>query len=294
MKDMSLFVEVATYKSFSQAADSLNMPVSTLSRRITLMEKDLGVRLFNRNSRTVKLTDAGSIYFDRCKFIVTEAKEAREALLHSVTSPTGTVRVSAPANFCQFMSGSLISFAKKYPTIRLHLQENENWSDLVTDRFDLEIRIGKLPDSSLIARFLTKFHLGLFSAPELFTTYEMPKHPQDLLHLPCISLRQQPHWTFIKDGVTEEVFFNPIYQFNSGHAIRNFTLAGLGISHLPLDIARNHVRQGRLIPILEDWQFPEKPVYIVMPSKKLPVRVSLFVDHLIEECALCTATTIFT
>lgn len=286
IKDIPLFVEAANSKNFSAAAESLDIPVSTLSRRIARLEKDLGVTLFRRNSRTVHLTEAGSVFFDHCKSIVTDVAEAKEALLSSVHTPAGMVRVSAPSDFGRFMGPTLVGFAKKYPKIKLDILEKEYWSDLMVDSIDLEIRVGDLPDSSLVARKLLDVKIGVYAAPSLLEGYPPISTPADLKNLPCLCLRSDLHWSLSKGDKKVEITVRPTHLFSSHSTLIPFAIGGAGITAMGQDLAALHVRSGDLVRVLPEWAFPARSIYIVTSSKKPPRRVSLFMDYLLEQVKL--------
>lgn len=281
LNDMPLFVEVAKQKSFTVASRVLNMPVSTLSRRITAMEKTLGVPLFLRNSRNVEMTESGKTFFEHCSYIVENAINACEALSQNMNIPAGKVRFSTNNDSYNFILPALKSFATAWPQIQLHIRFSDRWTDFLTEPFDLDMRVGSLPDSSLKARKLHSVEHGLYAAPDLIKTLPKLRKPEDIAALPCLVSYPHPGniWTMLKGKETRHITVTPIHSFNSIFATIDFTLAGMGIAYLPKVLVWQHARS--LIQILPEWQLPELDIHLVMPNHQLPLRVRLFFDHLV-------------
>lgn len=280
MKDMLLFVEVAACKSFTLAANNLEIPTSTLSRRIAALEKSLGVRLFNRNSRHVELTDPGKTFFERCDSIVSEAHAAREALTTASKTISGKIRLAAPPDFCLYCSAILIDFARLYPDISLEVQLQQSWVDIIGDAYDLNIRVGDMPSSNLVARKLNEFSSALYASPKLLETYATPQHPNDLLDIPTIRISRGTLWKLHKEDETVIIAPNSSFTVNSITLVADLTTAGLGVAELGTGLGDDFMKEGLLVPILPDWHLPSIPVYAVTASKDIPNRVSLFIDFL--------------
>lgn len=285
LKEMPLFVEVAKHKSFTLAAEALEMPVSTLSRRIAALEKNLGVPLLYRNSRNVELTESGKIFYERCDFIVSDAKEACEAVTQNMNKPSGWVRFSIPGDvYMSFFEGALSSFAKAWPDIHLGIHFTERWVDLLTEPYDLDLRIGDLPDSNLKARRVGSGRPWVCAAPSLVERYGMPAHPRDLANLPSIvNSHQNTGWDLTsKSGEKVTVKLKPAHSFNSISASHTFVLEGLGVGFLPKPLAENHIKQGKLLRLLPEWELPTISAYLVMAGSQIPLRVRLLIDHLVN------------
>ena len=287
LRDMPFFVEVAKQKSFTQAADILEMPVSTLSRRISAMEKTLGLPLFNRNSRNVELTDSGKIFYERCDFIVSDALEAVEAVTQNMSKPSGWVRFSIPGDvYMSFFADALNAFAAKWPEIHLNIHFTDRAVDLLTEPFDLDLRVGDLPDSTLKARRVGSGRPCIYASPKLIKKYFMPDKPEDLSRLPCITHTQRGNtWTLSRDNKNVLVNVNPVHTFNSISASLDFVLNGTGVACLPRPLAEHFVKTGELVKLLPDWLLPTISAYLVMPSSQVPRRVRLLIDHLVEYSA---------
>ena len=283
LNEMPLFVEVAKQRSFTAAADILGIPVSTLSRRIARMEDMLGVPLFLRNSRNVELTENGKSFFEDCAYIVENATNACETLIQNMNAPSGPVRFSTSLESFDFILPALKSFATAWPRVQLHLRFTDRWADMLTEPFDLDMRVGILPDSSLRARKINSVEQGLYAHPSLFETYPMPRVPDDLKKIPCITSHPHPGSTWTLSGKKGEhtVTLSPAYSFNSKHAAIDFAVAGLGVVYVAKVLAFRHLQTESLIRILPDWTLPNLDIHLVTPNRQPPMRVRLFMDHLI-------------
>lgn len=278
------FVEVATQRSFTRAAEILDIPTSTISRRIARLEKDLGVQLFNRSPRKVELTKAGEAYFKSCEKIVLDAKDAKDALLRSTKELAGDLRLSTPIDFGAYCSDIIVGFAQKYPEINIDVQNTEFWADLITDPIDLEIRVGEMPDSNLIARKLTELQAGLYASPKFLQKNPIPQSPDDIHKIPCLCLRQNPVWHLKKGDELIDISPQRVRcSVNSINTLTELAVAGLGLSFLNLYKGEALAKEGKLVRVLGDWSLPTKPVYIVAANRQIPARVRAFVDYLLAE-----------
>lgn len=282
LRDIPFFVEVAKTKSFTIAAENMDVPISTLSRRITSMEKDLGVRLFNRNTRNVELTESGKSFFENCSFILTEVENARERLLQNLKSPRGRVRISLPGDiFHTYMRGVLSRFAAQYPDIELEVHFSSRWVDLMTEPFDLEVRVGVLPDSGLKARKLATVYPAVYASRKLMEFYPMPQKPEDLKNIPCIILDVQGNtWELNKEKVRKVISVPTAHVVNNMGLVMEFLTAGLGAACLVAPFANIIEESHELVRLLPDWVGPDLDVSIVMASSQVPLRVRLFADFL--------------
>lgn len=282
LRDLPLFVEVAKQKNFTRAADVLEMPLSTISRRIQALEKELGVPLFYRSARKVELTESGKAFFERCGFIMAEAEAAWEELARNMKTPAGRVRISVPADIYHvYLRGAFGSFAAQWPGIQLYVNFSQRWVDLLSEPYDLDIRIGPLPDSNLKARKLVTLRPALYASPKLLEFYPAPEKPADLSKLPCI-IAHNGVWVMSKGEQTESVSVHPAHVVNSGGIALELALAGLGVTWLVPVIASRYEESGELVPLLPGWTYPSADINIVMASSQVPKRVRLFVEHLVD------------
>ncbi|MBL9053149.1 MAG: LysR family transcriptional regulator [Tabrizicola sp.] len=282
LRNMELFVTVASAGGFRAAADRLGLPNSTVSRRIAELERDIGLRLFNRTTRRVELTEAGQTYFDRCRRIIDEARLAHEELSGMVSQPTGLIRASVPVDFTLvYLADILADFVRAYPGIRLDLDVSPRQSNLVTDPVDLTIRIGEVSDPNLIARRLFSAELALFAAPTYLSGRDAILAPPDLLHHDCLRVVDRPLRLVGPNGQLQTIPAQGSFIANNVGLLHRLTRQGLGITALPIDLTREDVTTGTLVPVLPDWRPPPVPVNALTETRLLPAKVRVFIDFLI-------------
>lgn len=288
LSNMELFVEVAKAKGFRRAAEILDIPNSTLSRRVAQLEKLVGVRLLHRSTRKVELTAAGEVYFRRCEGIVSEARLAHESLLDQVERPSGVLRVSMPVDFAiSFLVPVIQAFGQKYPLISFELDLTPRNVDLMTDGFDFAVRMGPPPQipSTLIARPLGLLAHHLYASPTYLKSAPPLRHPSDLLQHVCL-LQAGPRTSmqWVLRSTTEEVVL-PLtsrYAMNSNGLCKAMAREAMGIVVAAVDNTREDVVAGRLQRVLPGWSLPPLPVHAIIESRLLPARVRLFIDFIIE------------
>lgn len=289
LNDVPLLVEVARQRSFSKAAEKLGIGVSTLSRRIKLLEKKMGVLLFYRDTRNVEPTDNGAYLLDRCSFVLEEVQRSYDSVIMNMQKPSGLIRISMFLDLYDgLLKNALLDFAAKWPDIQIEVTFQEDTVDMRTDPFDVAFITGTSVPPALITRKLLTIEPFLYAAPQLFDRYPIPKEPNDLLNLPCIVLQRFGcRWAMHngKRQVTVEV--QPKYSFTSVEMCRDFLLAGLGIALIRKERAEPDRAAGRLVRILPDWSGGfMHDVNLVMASSQLPQRVRLFVDHVVSQLSL--------
>ncbi|MGD9209396.1 MAG: LysR family transcriptional regulator [Desulfobacteraceae bacterium] len=284
LSNLPAFVEVAKHKSFTQAAENLDMYSSTLSRRIAALEKEIGVSLLLRNTRNVELTEAGRLLLERSVFILEEVKNTREAVVNNMLNPTGPVRVSMFEDiYNAVLRGVFSDFASMWPGIQLHINFNEWPVDLVTEPYDVDFRNGPLPDSSLKARKVITFETYLYAAPKLLEAYQTPLHPDELGTMPYINLnRVGPLLDLYRGTEHVNVQMRPVHSFGSISLVQEFTVAGHGVSMLRSHTAYHDEQAGRLIRLLPEWTGRKHDVFMVMAPGRMLRRVRIFVDYMAE------------
>ena len=288
LNDMALLVEVVKARGFRHAAEAVGIPNSTVSRRISSLEKAIGLRLLHRTTRKIELTEAGQIYFERCKRIVDEAKLAHEQLGEMLAQPSGVLRASLPVDFANIYLAPLIAeFARRYPGISFDFDLTPRLVDLVSEPFDVAIRMGKPPDSNLIARQLASLPCHLYASPRYLEQSGEPGHPADLAQHECIGFRTAKSnvWVLYKADESVEVAVGGRFQLNSVGLIRRLAALDLGIAVLPEEIVAEDVAQGQLRRILPDWVGPPTPVYAMTETRLLPAKTQRFIEFLRERLA---------
>ncbi|MNL23701.1 HTH-type transcriptional regulator DmlR [compost metagenome] len=281
---MALFVEVVKAHSFRKAAEAMAMPNSTLSRRISGLEKAIGLRLLNRTTRKIELTEAGQLYFDRCKRIVDEARLAHEQLGEMLAHPSGLLRASLPVDFANIYLAPLIAeFARRYPGISFEFDLTPRQVDLVSEPVDVVIRMGEPADSNLIARKLASLTRRLYASPRYLELNGEPSDPSELVNHECLRLRKAGKWQLSHSGEVVEVEVGGRFQLNSVGMLRRLATLDLGIALLPEGIAADDLRTGLLQPVLPQWQASPIPVYALTETRLLPAKTQRFIEFLREQ-----------
>lgn len=281
LDDMALFVEVVKARSFRRAAEGLGMPNSTLSRRISELEKGIGLRLLHRTTRKIELTEAGQIYFERCKRIIDEARLAHEQLGEMLAQPTGILRASLPVDFATTYLAPLIAeFSERYPGIGFEFDLTPRNVDLVTEPYDIAIRMGSQSDSSLIARPIANLTSYLYASPEYLSRFGEPGTPRDLTQHECLDFPKATQWTLESGEETVEVAIGGRFRLNSAGMIRRLSSLGRGIAQLPEEVVADELADGRLRRVLPGWQGMTVPVHALTETKLLPAKTQRFVEFL--------------
>lgn len=281
LADMALFVEVVRKKSFRGAAAALGMPSSTLSRRINALERSLGLRLLNRTTRRIELTAAGGIYFERSVRIVDEVRLAHEELASLADQPKGVLHVSLPVDFAQlFLAPHLAEFCSRYPDMEFKLDLTPRRIDLVTEPFDLAIRMGALPDSQLIARQLVKIPRHLYASPSYVDRLGVPNVPDELRTHECLLFPKETHWVLNCGPAVKDFEVNGRFRLNNVGMMRELAVQGLGIAMLARESAAADLAEGRLVRLLPKWSAPSIPVHALTATRLIPARVQRFMDFL--------------
>lgn len=272
-------------RGFRHAAEAVGLPNSTVSRRISSLEKAIGLRLLHRTTRKIELTEAGQIYFERSKRIVDEARLAHEQLGELLAQPSGMLRASLPVDFATIYLAPLIAeFARRYPGITFDFDLTPRQVDLVAEPFDVAIRMGHPPNSNLIARQLANLPCYLYASPRYLEHSGEPGHPANLAGHECLGFRPAKAnvWTLHNTDESIEVTVGGRFQINSVGLIRRLSTLDQGIAILPEEIAAEDVAHGRLRRILPDWEGPSSPVYAMTETRLLPAKTQRFIEFLRE------------
>lgn len=287
LNDMALFVEVVRAMSFRRAADAIGVPNSTLSRRVSALEKAIGLRLLHRTTRKLELTEAGQIYYERCKRIVDEAKLAHEQLGDLLAQPSGVLRASLPVDFATTYLAPLIAeFARRYPGIRFDFDLTPRRVDLVTEPFDVAIRMGESLDSGLIARQLASLPAYLYASPGYLASAGEPLQPADLSRHECLGFRTAKPLAWALHCPTSQaemqVEVGGRFQLNSVGMMRRLATLDLGIVLMPEAMVADELASGRLQRVLPLWQGVPVPVYAMTETRLLPAKTQRFIEFMRE------------
>jgi DNA-binding transcriptional LysR family regulator len=288
MANMEAFVRVAETKSFSEAARRLRSSKSLVSRQVAALEAELGVRLFHRTTRSLSLTEEGRGYHAQVARILNEIEEANLSVSKSQAAPRGRLRVSAPMSFGILHIGPAIrDFLARYPEVELDLSLNDRYVDVVDEGFDLAIRVGRLSDSSLIARKLGQYRMMLCASPAYLKQQGTPHDPDDLKTHRCLCYSTNslvPEWQFVsKEGKPWAVQINGPLHANNGDVLRAAALQGLGIVYLPSFIVGPDVQASTLASLLPEFVPTDTAIHAVYPhSRHLSPKVRAFINFLAE------------
>ncbi len=284
---MIVFARVVEAKSFSTAARQLGMSKSTVSKHVSRLEDRLGARLLNRTTRRLSPTEVGLAFYERCARIAIEVEEAEAAAMRLQSSPRGTLKVNAPMSFAMLhIAPAIPKFVARHHELSVDMTMNDRVVDLIDEGFDLAVRIGDLPDSSLIARRLAPNRRVVCAAPAYLARHGTPRAPAELGAHNCLgyTLGTSPNeWHFLGPGGEHSVRVSGNFQANNGDALRLAAREGLGLVTLPTFIAGDDLRSGALRAVLADYALPEGAVYAVYPhNRHLSAKVRAFVDFLVE------------
>lgn len=286
LNDMALFVEVVKARGFRGAAQALGMPNSTLSRRIGALEKAIGLRLLHRTTRKIELTEAGLIYFERCKRIVDEARLAHEQLGELLAQPSGVLRASLPVDFAvTYLAPLIAEFASLYPGITFDFDLTPRQVDLVSEPFDVAIRMGEPENSQAIARPLASLQANLYASPGYLERSGEPRTPADLGQHECLGMLKVGSWTLHEGAHTVTTPVGGRFMLNSVGMIRRLATLDLGIILVPEEIVADDLAAGRLRRVMPGWHGKPMPVYAITETRLLPAKTQRFIEFLRERLA---------
>lgn len=284
---MEVFVQVVDLGGFRRAAEKMNLPKVTVSTLIKTLETTLAVKLLHRTTRKISVTADGAAYYEHCLQILSQVREAEESLSATRMNPRGRLRVDAPTGLAsEVLVPALPDFFARYPDIRLELGCSDRWVDLIGESVDCAVRGGDLIDLNLIARRVGVMHYVTCASPDYLQRHGRPTHPGELVNHQCLdyfSARTGKiyDWDFVRDG--ERVHITPHSQFglNDSYAYAAAGVAGLGVVQMANFLMEPMIRDGRLVPILEEWSNNPMPIHVVYPQNRhLSNKVRVFVDWL--------------
>lgn len=287
LNGMSLFVKVVESKSFSEAAEKLEISPSAVSKRISRLEDRLGVQLLNRTTRRLGLTEAGAAFYERSARILTEVEEA-EALVSTLRkAPRGLLRVAVPMLLGQMQIAPLATpFLARFPEMRLELVFMDRAADLIEEGLDVAIRVDDLPDSTLVARRLAPHRRVLCGAPAYFERNGVPQTPEELVRHNCLTYG--PHhpsreWFFNTATGRRAVEVHGTLLANNAEGLRQAALGGLGMALLPTFLVGGDLSAGLLRPVLSEYVSADTAIYAVYPQHRhQSPKVRAFVDFMSE------------
>ncbi|WP_345810732.1 LysR family transcriptional regulator [Paraburkholderia sp. PREW-6R] len=288
LQSMRVFVKVADLGSFVGAAGALDLSTAVVTRHVADLEARLGVRLLNRTTRRLSLTESGSTYLERVRHILEDLEGVEQMVVARNHEPVGTLRIVAPVVFGLHSLAPVVqSYAARYPDVVPDVTLADRHVDLVEEGYDVGIFVARSTRSaSIVTRRLTTGHSVVCATPAYLEQHGTPMRPEDLLDHPCLSRPAE-------QGGEERVFTGPAGETrvrpanaiasNNAEMLRQFALLGMGVAILPSYLIGRDLAAGRLVSLLEDYRLPPIEVTIAYPSRlHLPAKVRTFIDHLVE------------
>ncbi|MGP5175403.1 LysR family transcriptional regulator [Psychrobacter immobilis] len=289
---ISEFVYVADYESFTRAAKELGISTAQVSRQISALEKRLNIKLLYRTTRKVSLTEEGRVFYQHCRGVLDGLDAAEQAVSNLQSKPQGRIKLTAPVTYGEQQLLPLVNdFMVQYRDIEVTAFLSNQKIDLIDGGYDLAIRIGKLSDSTMMAKKLSRRTNFVCAAPAYLEKYGIPHSLSDLSQHNCL-LGTRDYWHFIEDGKIDSgknadkeknLHVSGSVQYNSGHSLVDAALKGLGIVQLPDYYVQKYLASGELVSLLNNYREPEESIWAVYPhNRHLSPKIRLLVDYLAE------------
>lgn len=285
LASMRVFMRVVQAEGFARAAKRLSISPAMVTKHVNALEQHLGVRLLNRTTRQVSLTEVGAAYYEHCVRIVAEIEATEAAIGATTASAGGTLRITAGVALGEELAPLMVDFMQAEPGVAPEVVLDNRYVDLVEERFDVALRGAlKLPESSLVVRPLARSRLLLCAAPDYLARQGAPRAPADLAahrFLPLLHPLLKNELTLRRGGERHTVAFTPAMRSNSERVLREACVAGAGIMLLTSINAWRELAAGRLVTVLDDWRIADVGIYALYPHRRhLPAKVRAFVDFL--------------
>lgn len=288
LSGLMAFVRTAELGSFAAAGRTLGLSASAVGKGVARLELQLGVRLFQRSTRSIRLTDEGRVFQERCRRILDDLDDAQATLARSTESPRGRLRVTTPTVMYHELLPFVPEFIERYPGIELDVDFNDRMVDLIEEGVDVAIRGGDLPDSRLMSRPLPTVHVVLCASPAYLERHGTPKCLRDLDDHVAIRFRftgtgKVRDWHMVQREGDPELRIKSLFVCNSMDAVKAMAIQGLGIGGVPDFLACDALADGRLVQVLPDYVDPPNKLSLVWPSSRhLSPKIRVFVDFMSE------------
>jgi len=289
---LEIFLDVVRQRSFTDVARARNLAPSSVSRTITALEKEVGIRLFQRSTRRLEPTEAGTVYFKRIQPILEELLSAREIAADLIEEPKGTLRVTASTVYGEtYIVPLLPELSEKYPSLSVELILTDAYIDLIEERIDIAVRLGVLQDSSYIARQVKTLEFYICASPEYIARHGRPDSPDEIKDHNCLLFPRAGHnlnWSFkSEEGTTVEIPIRGKYLVTNSQAIKQCAIAGMGLALLPEWLVGDAVQSGLLVRLFDEFDVTASDygggIWLLYPSRDyVPIKTRVFMDHLIE------------
>ncbi|MBX3709734.1 MAG: LysR family transcriptional regulator [Gammaproteobacteria bacterium] len=285
LSEMEIFYNVVYFKSFSKAAEKLNVSKSFISKRISFLENELKTKLLLRSTRNITLTEAGHIFFKQCKKIILEAKKSYQLIDTFHQNPVGTLKISVPIALGLYILPSVLtSFIERYPDIKFNINCENRLVDVIKDGYDLVLRSAKLESSNLIAQKLYSLKNIICASPAYLKKYKNITEPADLYshHFAIYhSEKRKNELKLIKNNHTYKIILDSSLITNQLDLIKQMVLRGTCLGVLPKFMVKNEIVEKSIIPCLDSYELAPSPIYIVYPNKELLLpKVKIFIKML--------------
>ncbi|CAM3029678.1 LysR substrate-binding domain-containing protein [Vibrio rarus] len=280
------FIAVVDSGSFTKAAQHLDTSVAQVSRKLSALESRLGLKLVQRTTRRVSVTEIGLGYAQHCRMLLDGLAEAEREATQVHSSPIGRLRITAPTTYGETVIAPLLmQFARHYPQLELDLQLSNRRLDLIADKFDIAIRIGELPDSSLIAKKLTERQQYVCVSPTFLNKYGQPSHPSQLVGYDCL-LGSSATWRFTENNKKLNLTVKGAFRCNSGNVLTEAAIQGYGVVQLPDFYVTSHLEKQNLVEILKEYRSDKEPIWALYPQNRhLSPKVKMAIEFLSEHLA---------
>lgn len=280
---ISEFVCVAEYESFTRAAKVLGISTAQVSRQISALEQRLKIKLLYRTTRKVSLTEEGRVFYQHCRSVLDGLNAAEQAVSNLQSKPQGRIKLTAPVTYGEQQLLPLINdFMVQYRDIEVTAFLSNQKIDLIEGGYDLAIRIGKLRDSTMMAKKLSLRTNFVCATPAYLNQYGVPRTLDDLSQHNCL-LGTRDYWHFVEDGTEKNLRVSGTIQCNSGYSLVDAALKGLGIVQLPDYYVQKHLASGALVSLLDDYREPKESIWALYPhNRQLSPKIRLLVDYLAE------------
>lgn len=280
---IATFVQTAESLSFVGASRLLGVSASAVGKTIAGLEKSLGVRLFQRSTRTVRLTEEGTVFYDRCRQVLDDLHDAQAMVSETAQTPRGRLRVSVPTIGYRFLVPHIAAFHQLYPEVELDIDFSDRLVDIIEDGFDAVIRSGDLPDSRLMSRLLGPFHFVLCAAPLYIDRHGLPRTTAELAKHECLQFRFPTSGKIRNPPFGEGSKTNSWLTCSNMEAIRAVTVEGLGIGYMPDFLAQSALDDGSLVHVPVQLPADEGRFWVIWPSsRQLSPKIRVFVDFVCE------------
>ncbi|CNK58917.1 putative DNA-binding transcriptional regulator [Yersinia frederiksenii] len=287
LKRMSVFAKVVECSSFTGAARQLAMSVSSISQTVSKLETELNVKLLNRSTRRIGLTEAGRIYYQGCRRMLQEVQEVHEQLYAFNNTPTGTLRIGCSSTMAQNVLATMTAeMLKEYPGLSVNLVTGIPAPDLIADGLDVVIRVGALQDSGLFSRRLGSMPMVVCATKSYLTQYGTPEKPSDMVNFSWLEYSVRPDSNFeliAPEGITTQISPQGRFVTNDSQTMIRWLNAGAGIAYAPLMWVIEEIKRGEVEVLFKKYHSDPRPVYALYTEKdKMPLKVQVCIDYLTE------------